>query len=203
MCGKKCQRVWKSAEMICPLVVALSFSLIWQGMGCHICVESTVASPAVRRDNVLATKWEYPFRYPLLPFVQVHSRHFSILSYKEQLSLHLLQKLKINWTSRVMYVCICICYKFGHFLKGRSLKGRCNICVYVPACFPVCIPRIPPRPRPYCAAEQQSSPHTRTWPLTLVPASVPASNCTTYPWEELPEKCKFIRHQFFSVCSAS
>ena len=27
--------------------------------------------------------------------------------------------------------------KFGHFLRGRSLKGRCNIRVYVPACVPV------------------------------------------------------------------
>ena len=27
---------------------------------------------------------------------------------------------------------------FGHFLRGRSLKGRCNICVYVPVCVCVC-----------------------------------------------------------------
>ena len=32
-----------------------------------------------------------------------------------------------------------------------------------------------------------------TWPLTPVPASVPASNCATYPWEELPlKKCPNI-----------
>ena len=27
----------------------------------------------------------------------------------------------------------------GHSLRGRSLKGRCNICVYVPVCVPVCV----------------------------------------------------------------
>ena len=27
----------------------------------------------------------------------------------------------------------------GHFLRGRSLKGRCNIRVYVPVCVPVCV----------------------------------------------------------------
>ena len=26
-----------------------------------------------------------------------------------------------------------------HFLKGRSLKGRCNIRVYVPVCVCVCV----------------------------------------------------------------
>ena len=88
----------------------------------------------------------------------------------------------------------------GHFLRGRSLKGTCNIRVYVPLCVCVCVcvcvflcvcvclcPS-PPRPRPYCGAEQQNLPHTRTWPLTPVPASVPASNCATYAWEELALK---------------
>ena len=28
--------------------------------------------------------------------------------------------------------------KIGHFLRGRSLKGGCNICVYVPLCVCVC-----------------------------------------------------------------
>ena len=32
----------------------------------------------------------------------------------------------------------------GHFLRGRSLKGRCNIRVYVPVCVPVCVPHVPP-----------------------------------------------------------
>ena len=27
----------------------------------------------------------------------------------------------------------------GHFLRGRSLKGRCNIRVYVPLCACVCV----------------------------------------------------------------
>ena len=36
--------------------------------------------------------------------------------------------LKKQWDARV----------FGHFLKGRWLKGRCNICVYVPLCVCVC-----------------------------------------------------------------
>ena len=38
--------------------------------------------------------------------------------------------------------------KIGHFLRGRSLKGRCNICVYVPVCVPVCVPRLPPMTSP-------------------------------------------------------
>ena len=41
--------------------------------------------------------------------------------------------------------------KFGHFLKGRSLKGRCNIRVYVPVCVcgPVCVcVCVPPLPPP-------------------------------------------------------
>ena len=46
----------------------------------------------------------------------------------------------------------------GHFLRGRSLKGRCNICVYVPVCVPVCVPRLPPMTPPYCGAEQQNPP---------------------------------------------
>ena len=34
---------------------------------------------------------------------------------------------------------------FGHVLRGRSLKGRCNIRVYVPVCVPVCVcPSSPP-----------------------------------------------------------
>ena len=32
----------------------------------------------------------------------------------------------------------------GHFLRGRSLKGRCNIRVYVPVCVPVCVPPLLP-----------------------------------------------------------
>ena len=38
----------------------------------------------------------------------------------------------------------------GHFLRGKSLKGRCNIRVYVPVCVPVCVcvcvcvPPLPP-----------------------------------------------------------
>ena len=44
------------------------------------------------------------------------------------------------------------CNFIGRFLRGRSLKGRCNICVYVPVCVPVCVcvcvPRLPPMIRP-------------------------------------------------------
>ena len=35
----------------------------------------------------------------------------------------------------------------SHFLKGRSLKGRCNIRMYVPLCVCVCVP-VPPVPPP-------------------------------------------------------
>ena len=55
----------------------------------------------------------------------------------------------------------------GHFLRGRSLKGRCNIRVYVPVCVPVCVcvcvcvPLLcPSEPLPYCGAEQQNPPPT-------------------------------------------
>ena len=65
----------------------------------------------------------------------------------------------------------------GQFLRGRSLKGRCNIrvyvplcvcvpvcvCVYVCVCVPVCVCVCvsllsPPLPRPHCGAEQQNRP---------------------------------------------
>ena len=36
----------------------------------------------------------------------------------------------------------------GHFLRGRSLKGRCNIRVYVPSCSCVCVSPLPPPPDP-------------------------------------------------------
>ena len=71
--------------------------------------------------------------------------------------------------------------KNGHFLRGRSLKGRCNICVYVPVCVCVCVcscvcPSSPPWPRPYCGTEQQNpSPHP---PKTPHPRSrIRTRNC--------------------------
>ena len=85
-----------------------------------------------------------------------------------------------------------VCY-FGHFLRGRSLKGRCDIRMYVPlcACVFLCVSlRSPPDPAHTVGLNSRIPPHTHTRPLTPVPASVPASNCVTYPWEELPlKKC--------------
>ena len=105
----------------------------------------------------------------------------------------------------------------GPYLRGRSLKGRCNICVYVLVCVCVCVPMCvcvplcvcvflcvcvcvcvprlpPPWPRPYCGAEQQNFPHTRTGhhPSPLFPHPYPQAKIlkkmkgTTYPWKELP-----------------
>ena len=61
---------------------------------------------------------------------------------------------------------------FGHFLRGRSLKGRCNICVYVPVYVPVCVPVcvcVPapcPRTTPVlCSQRAESRPHSHTNPL--------------------------------------
>ena len=80
--------------------------------------------------------------------------------------------------------------EFGHFLRGRLLKGRCNIRVYVPVRVPVCVPPLPPPRLPPVQPKSRIPPHTPTEPLKLVPASVPASNCVAYPWEELPlKKC--------------
>ena len=76
----------------------------------------------------------------------------------------------------------------GHFLRGRSLKGRCNIRVYVPVCVPVSVPPL----------NSKIPPHTPTRPLNPVPASGPASNCATYPWEELPLK-KCPKQSFFAT----
>ena len=83
--------------------------------------------------------------------------------------------------------------KVGHFLRGRSLKGRCNIrvyvCVCVCVCVPVCVPHLPPISPPHTEGlNTRNSPHTRrTWPWDT---PVPASNCATYPWEKLPlQKC--------------
>ena len=38
--------------------------------------------------------------------------------------------------------------RIGHFLRGRSLKDRCNICVYVPVRVPVCVCVCPSSPPP-------------------------------------------------------
>ena len=78
---------------------------------------------------------------------------------------------------------------FDHFLRGRSLKGRCSICVYVP--LSVCVCPIPsPRPPPSCAAKEQSLPYIPTWTPHPAAASRPASNCATHPCEKLPlKKC--------------
>ena len=46
------------------------------------------------------------------------------------------------WKPRFTDPCI------GHFLRGRSLKGRCDICANVPVCVPVCVPRLPPMTPP-------------------------------------------------------
>ena len=63
---------------------------------------------------------------------------------------------------------------FRHLLKGRSLKGRCNVRVYVPVCSCVCVcPSSPPLHRPYCGTEQQN-PHTPTWLLTPFPPHDPS-----------------------------
>ena len=51
---------------------------------------------------------------------------------------------------------------FGHFLRGRSLKGRCNIRVYVPVCVCVSL-RSPPDPAHTVGLNSRIPPHTRTW----------------------------------------
>ena len=60
---------------------------------------------------------------------------------------------------------------FGHFLRGRSLKGRWNIRLYVPVCVPVCVPPPSPWSHPYCGTEQQNPPPPRspTRPFPLFP----------------------------------
>ena len=59
-------------------------------------------------------------------------------------------------------------------LRTRSLKGRCNIRVYVPVCSCSCVcvcvcvcvcPPLPLLPRPYCGTEQQNPhPHPHMTP---------------------------------------
>ena len=77
--------------------------------------------------------------------------------------------------------------------RGRSLKGRCNIRVYVTVCVPVCVcvPHVPPiNPAHTVGAEQQNSPAPVHDPSPPFPHPYPASNCATYPWEEPPlKKC--------------
>ena len=99
-------------------------------------------------------------------------------------------KRKIN-LKIIFSVCI------GHFLRDRLLKGRCNICMYVLVCScvcvcarartPVCVLLCPPDPT-HTVGLNSRIPPTPTSPLNPVPASVPASKCVTYPWEELPLK---------------
>ena len=56
--------------------------------------------------------------------------------------------------------------RVGHFLRGRSLKGRCNICVYVPVCVCVCscvCPSSPPSdPTHAVGLNSRIPPHTPT-----------------------------------------
>ena len=76
--------------------------------------------------------------------------------------------------------------KYRASFRARSLKGRCNIGVYFPLCVPLLSPLTPPMLW-HCTAGSHPIPLTT---LTPVPASVPASNCVTCPWEELPlNKC--------------
>ena len=57
-------------------------------------------------------------------------------------------------------------------------------------CVCVCVPPLPPYPAHTVGLNSRIASRTPTSPLTPVPASVLASNCTTYPWEELPlTKC--------------
>ena len=58
---------------------------------------------------------------------------------------------------------------FGHFLRGRSLKGRCNIRVYVPVCVCVCVflcvsLRSPPDPAHTVRLNSNNPPHMTPHP---------------------------------------
>ena len=94
-------------------------------------------------------------------------------------------------------LCVCVCVCVSVFL-----------CVCVPVCVcvcvclflwcvrvPLCVPlwaraRVAPLPTDPSHTFALKSRITRipTRPLTAVPASVPASDCATCPWEELPLK---------------
>ena len=69
----------------------------------------------------------------------------------------------------------------GHFLKGGSLKSRCNIRVHVPLSLSLCVPPLPPLPRSHCGAEQQNRPpHSQMTPH-------PRSRIRTRKqWHDLP-----------------
>ena len=69
--------------------------------------------------------------------------------------------------------------RIGHFLGGRSLKGRCNIRVYVPACVPVsvcvcvCVCPSPPPPPP--------DPSNAVGPNSRIPPTPPHDPSPTFP----------------------
>ena len=78
------------------------------------------------------------------------------------------------------------------------------VCSCVFLCVCVCVPPLPaPYPTHTVGLNNRIPPHTLTWPPTPVPASVPESNCVTYPWEELPLKSAWNKRCFLNgVCQS-
>ena len=73
---------------------------------------------------------------------------------------------------------------------------RCNICVYVPVCVPVCVcvsPIYPHEPAHTVGLNSRIPPHSYMTPHSRSRIRTPASNCMTYPWEELPSDTKLLR----------
>ena len=73
---------------------------------------------------------------------------------------------------------------------GRYRVGATFACTFLCVCVCVCVPPLPLTPHILWGwtAESPSTPLHDPSPPRPVPASVPASNCVTYPWDELPPK---------------
>ena len=84
-----------------------------------------------------------------------------------------------------VWVCVCVC-------------SCVCVCVFLCVCVCVCPSSSPLTThmlRGWTAVPPHTLPHTPPEPLTLTPPSVPASNCATHPWEELPLKNRLnVKH---------
>ena len=78
--------------------------------------------------------------FPVPPSLSLKSQRYRTLFLSLSLSLSVVVAHFLSqpgWFANLLMDLKCST-EIGHFLRGRSLKGRCNICVYVPVCVCVC-----------------------------------------------------------------
>ena len=178
--GGRIPNTRKGYVYVCVCVCACVRACVRACVHMCVCVWMRCRPPPLFSNNPFSSRYSCTCKMALTDFNQLLPLYF----------LPFADSRRVPRTSQTSLNLRLLLYRapVGHFLRGRSLKGRYNIRVYVPLCvcvcvcvfLCVCVPPLPPWPRPHCGAEQQNP----TWPLTPAPASIPASNCATYPWEE-------------------